>query len=179
MAQQFHAEGLGPPRHLEPYAAQAENAKLLAPQLGSLQRLLLPFAGMQQGVGSGQLAGQRKHQPDGQLGDGDGVGAGRIHHHDAPAGRRIGVDVVDSHAGASDHPQLGSRLQQCFIHLDGGTNHERIGVRQFRGQSVLYLIVGYDLPTGLACKHSQGGGRDFLCQYDLHRSPKDLCTARA
>jgi len=37
--------------------------------------------------------------------------------------------------------------------------------------------VGHDSPISLACQHSQGGGRDFLCQYDLHRSPKVFCTA--
>ena len=156
MAQQFHAEGLGPPRHFQPHAAQTEDAQLLAAQLGSLQRLLLPFAGVQQGIGPGQLPRQRQHQPDGQLGDRDGVGAGRVHHHDPSARRRIGVDVVHADAGASDHPQLGSRLQQCFIHLDGGTNHQRIGIGQFRGQPVLDLIVGHDLPTGLALQTQPG-----------------------
>ncbi len=127
----------------------------------------------------GSWRARREHEPDGQLGHRDRVGAGRIHHHNAPPRCRIGVDVVHAHAGASDHPQLRSRLQQCVIHLHRGTNHQRIRVGQFRGQPVLDLIVGHDLPTTLALQHSQGGGRDFLCQYDLHCSPKGFLAVRA
>ena len=174
MTEQFHAKGLGPARYLQAHAAQAEDAQLLAPQFGALQRLLFPLAGVQQSVGAGQLTAQRKHQPDSQLSHGNGVGARCVHHHDAAPRGGIGVDVVDPHPGASNHSQLRSRLQQGIIHLNRGTNYEPVRIRQFSGQPLLDLIVGHNLPTALALQYCQGGGRDLLCQYDLHRTPKDF-----
>ena len=49
------------------------------------------------------MAVRRQHQRDDFLGDGVGVGAGRVHHVDALAPRVLGVDVVVAGTGAHHH----------------------------------------------------------------------------
>ena len=88
----------------------------------------------------GIAAGQRDHQAEGQLGDGDGVGAGRVHHDDAAVRGGVGVDVVDADAGAADDAQLRRGLQQLGVDLHGGADDERVGVGELGGEAVLDLV---------------------------------------
>ncbi len=158
MAGKLHAEGLGSPGDLEADSSQSKDAQLLAPQLGALQRLLLPLAGVQRGIRLGELAGQGEHQANGQLGHGNRIRARGVHYHDAAVGGRVSVDIVHAHSGPADDAQLGSMLQQGAVHLDRGADHERVSIGQLSGQPVLDLIVGYDLPFGFAGKDGYGGG---------------------
>ena len=123
---------------------------------------------MHRGVGRRNFARQREHQADGQLRDGDSICAGGVHHHDAAAGGGLGVDVVDTHAGAADDPQLGRFFHKGVVHLHGRTHNQRIGIGQGRGQAVGELVVGEDFPPWLSRKHLHGGRRHFLRQNNLH-----------
>jgi hypothetical protein len=153
VAEEFHAEAARTARHFEADPPEAEDPELLAAQLAALQGLLLPLARVHGGIGAGNLACQRHHQAHGEFGHGDSVGAGRVHHHDAAAGRR-------------------------FLNLNSRTNHQSIGVFQRRGQ-ILHLIVREHVPPGLSLKNSQRGGRHFFCENDLHRFLSGGWTARA
>ncbi len=124
----LETKAAGALRHFHADAAEAENAQRFAAQLRALQVFLFPLAGVHGRVGRGQLARQREHQPDGELGDGNGIGAGRIHDHDAAARGGFGIDVVDANAGAADDAQLGRLLHQGVVHLHGGADDERVGI---------------------------------------------------
>ena len=167
-ADDLQAEAAGATGDFEADPAQAEDAERLAFQLRALQAFLFPLARMHGGVGGGHFARQGQHQADGQLGHGHGVGSGGVHHHDAAAGGGIGVDVVDAHAGAADHAQLGSLLHQRVVHLHGGADHQRVGIGQRRRQPVGELVVGQNFPSRLGRKHGQRRRRNLLRQNDLH-----------
>ena len=106
VAEQVHAEGLGAAGDLKADAAEADDAERFAAELGALQRLLVPLAGVHGGVGAGDGAGHGDHEAERELGDGDGVGAGGVHDDDAAARGFGGVDVVDADAGAADDAEL-------------------------------------------------------------------------
>ncbi len=117
-------------------------------------------------------------EAEGELGDGDGVGAGRVHHDDAAMGGGGGVDVVDAYAGAADEAQLGRGLEQLGVGLHGGADDERVGVGEFSfeaaGAALGDLVGGDDLPAGFLLQHRQGCGRYFFCKNDLHELPSWL-----
>ena len=123
---------------------------------------------MHGGIGGRHFSRQRDHQADGELGDGNGVCAGRVHHDDAAARGCLGVNVVHANAGAANHAKLGSVLKKCVVHLHRATDDERVGIGQRGRQSFRQLVVRFDFPTRLACKHGQSGWRNFFRQYDLH-----------
>jgi len=49
-------------------------------------------------IGVRDLARERKHQGDLHVRCGDGIAERRIHHDDAPCGRRRDIDIVDANA---------------------------------------------------------------------------------
>ena len=68
------------------------------------------------GRAPGNAPGQ--HQSEGVFGNGNGIAAGSIHHHDAALGGCIEVNVVDAYARAPDDAQLGGlvhhgRINKC------------------------------------------------------------------
>ena len=176
-ADNLHAESAGALGHFKTDAAQAENAERLAAQLRALQVFLLPLAGVHGGVGRGQFARQGDHQADGQFGDGDGIGAGRIHHHDAAARGGLGVDVVHAHAGAANDAQLGRVRHQRVVDLHGAAHHKRVGIGQRGGQAVGQLVVRQHFPSRLGRKHGQRCRRNFFRQNDLHGCSLVRCCA--
>ena len=167
-ADDFEAEAAGAAGDFKSDAAEAEDAESLAAQLRALQTLLFPLAGVHGGVGGGELAGQREHEADGELGDGDGVGAGRVHDDDAAARGGFGIDVVDAYAGAANDAQFGRVLHQRVVDLHGGADDESIGIGECGGQAVGELVVRENFPAGFGCKNGQGCGRNFFRQNDLH-----------
>ena len=177
-ADDLHAEAAGAPGDFEADAAQAEDAEGFAAELGALEELLFPAAGVHGGVGGGELAGQSEHEADGELGDGDGVGSGGVHDHDAAAGGGVGIDVVDAYAGAADDAELGRVLQEGVVGLDGGADDEGIGIGEGGGEAVGQLFVRDDVPTRLGRKHGQGCGGNLLCKNDLHFVSRILSGGR-
>ena len=133
-----------------------------------MQILLLPLACVHGGIGRRHFARQRDHQAQSQFGDGHGVGARRIHHHNAAARGGLGVNVVHADAGSANHAQFRRVLQQRIVHLNRAADHERIGIGQRCRQTVGQLIVRLHFPSRLARKYGQSGRRNFFRQYDLH-----------
>ncbi len=123
---------------------------------------------MHGGVGAGDCPAHGDHQPEGELGDGDGIGAGCVHDDDALAGSGIGVDVVDAHTGATDDAEFGGRLEQLGVSLHSGADDECVGVGELCGKAVLDLVGRDYVPAGLLLEDGEGGGRDFFSEDDLH-----------
>ncbi len=170
---QLHAEGGGAPGDFEADAAEADDAERLAAQLRALQGFLVPFAGVHGLVRARDAAAHGDHQAERQLGDGDGVGAGRVHHHDAVVGGGGGVDVVDAHAGAADDAELGRVLEQRGVGLDGGADDEGVGVGELGlqgfGASILSAVM--QVQPGSCCRRARVAGETFSARTIFMWSP--------
>ncbi len=99
----------------------------LVVEFHALKSFSVPLTGLHGGVGLGDFAGEGQEHREGQLGGGDGVPAGSVHHHDTPLGGGFDIDIVHAHSGAADHFQFG----RGFHHLAGdfglGTDHDGHG----------------------------------------------------
>ncbi len=102
------------------------------------------------------------------LGDADGISAGRIHDQHALAGGGVEVDVVDAHAGASDHYQALGVLQQLSRHLRRAAHQQSIGVAYFHGDLALGLREIHDLPRRVRLQNSDDVVGNAVCNEDFH-----------
>ena len=107
----------------ETHDAQSFLGKLYALKLRSV-----PAPANQVGMSLGNVAGLGENQTQSVLGCGNGVGSGRIHHHDASSRGSFGVHIVDSDAGPCDDLQLLGGCQHFFCDLRLRTHDERIAV---------------------------------------------------
>ena len=122
----LHPEGSRPPRDFHSDSPQTYNAQRLAPQFRSLQRFLLPLAGMHQLIRPAEMARQGQHHRQGMFRDCDRIRSGRVHDRDALPRRGFQIDVVDSHSRAPDHAQLSRLSQQLGIHLHRRADDQRV-----------------------------------------------------
>ena len=175
MSDHLHAETPRTPRDLKADAAQSQHPQFLAAQFHSLQGFLLPLARMHGGVRFGKLPRQGEHHAQRELGDGNGVGSRRIHHHDAAARGRIGIDVIHAHARAANHAQLWRGGQQCIVDLNRRSDDKSVGIGNLCGKAILDLVMANDLPAGLAFEHGKRSGRNLLRQNDLHSYSSLFC----
>ena len=120
-ADNVQTKSAGALRNFKPDPAQAENAQSFAAQFPALQTLLLPLSCMHRCVGSGQLARQRKHQAERELGDGNGVCTRRIHHDNAASRSCFGIDVVDTNPARPTTRSFGA----CSISASSTCTAER------------------------------------------------------
>ena len=88
-------------------------------------------------MGARNGARHRQHESEGVLGDGNRIAAGSIHDHDAALGGRIEIDVVDAHAGASDHAQFGRLVHHGRVDEGRRPHHDCIRIGQFFGERLL------------------------------------------
>jgi hypothetical protein len=92
-----------------PYVPESDHADLPAGDFDpGTGEFLAPPAGFYTGVGAGDVAGFREHEPDGELGDSAGVAAKCGHNADAAFGRFLQIDVFKAGAGNGDQFQIGS-----------------------------------------------------------------------
>ena len=84
--------------------------------------------GPHQGTRHGQ------HESEGVFGDGNRIAARSVHHHDAALGGGVEIDVVDAHAGASDHAQLGSLVHHGRIDKGRRAHNDGVSVGQLTGK---------------------------------------------
>jgi len=93
------------------YAAEADQAQRLAPQLAAQRRR--PLARVHRRVGAGDVPQHGQNQPDGQLGGSGGrAAAGGASHHDTALGRRLKVDVRRPAAGLNQQLRISQLAQQ-------------------------------------------------------------------
>src|SRR5207244_11827699 len=90
-AEHVHADAATESGHAAPDGAHAEHAEGLAEELG--EQLPRPVSLPHLGVEEDDLAGDREHQAQRVLGDGEGIDAGRIADGDAAHAGRVEVDV--------------------------------------------------------------------------------------
>ena len=106
----------------------ADEAEGLAAELGALQLLLEPLALLHGGVGLGDVVGHGDHQSEGQLGDREARGLGRIVDRDALGLRVVDVDRVDSDAAADHVLELGRRVDHRLVDLGLGADDDDLGL---------------------------------------------------
>jgi hypothetical protein len=100
-----HAEGVRPVRHLAADAPEPHDAERLPVQLAAHQRGAVPPPLAHALHGVRELPQQRQHDPEEQLGHGDGVARGRVDHRDAERRGDVHRHVVHAHAGPPDDAQ--------------------------------------------------------------------------
>ncbi len=122
---ELHAERVGPLRDEHTDATEADDAERLVVQLDALPPGAVPLAGPEVAVGLRHVAGLGEQQRDGVLRRRQHVGLRRVHDHDAAAGGRLDVDVVEADAGAPDDDELVGRLEDLGGDLRGAADHER------------------------------------------------------
>ncbi len=134
-------------------------------------------------VGAHQVTRQGQHESEGVLGDGNGIAARGVHHHDAALGGSVEIDVVDAYAGASDDAQLGSLVHHGGVDEHGRADQYGVGSGQFTGES--FFVGGYDCPVFVFAEDGGRGRRDFVSDNDFHTvaasancPARTSCTAR-
>ena len=130
----LHLQTAGPPSNLGAHLAQADDAQHLVAHLNSHERAPPPLAAAEGLVGLRNVAGQRHHQRNGMLCCGNGVARWSVDHRYALAGRRLKIDVVNAHSGASNHLEFLSGLNDLRSSLGLAPDHERFVVPDNREQ---------------------------------------------
>ena len=152
-------------------AARAENAERFAANFGALKKFAVPFAGGHRGVGGGDFAGQRAEHEEGQLGGGEGVAAGRVHHDDPALRGRLDIDVVHAHAGAADDFELTRGLEHLLGDLGFRAHHDGIDLGddgQQVGLGEAFFQHG-DLKFRALPEQFNAAGRDGIADQYLHK----------
>ena len=171
VSQSAHAEGDGAARHFAADAAQAEDAERFVVKFDALKFLAVPVAAFHRSVRLGDFARQRHQHGEGQLGGGDGVAAGCVHHDDAALGGRLDIDVIGPHAGAAHDAEFRRGLDEVFRHFGLRTHNHRRHVahqwQQFRFRQPLLEDRHFELGPLLEQGDSLRG--DGLADQHFHK----------
>ncbi len=108
--------------------AEADDADGFVAKLDADELIALPLAGFERRDGLGDMARQRHHQGNRMFSGSNVVAAGRVHDHDAPFGRRVGVDVLVADAGAADHLEILRRVDQLRSDPRAAADHPAVVV---------------------------------------------------
>src|SRR5262249_35111327 len=125
-ADDVHAQAHAARRRVAADVAEADDAQRLAGDLDAHELLLLPLTALHAGVGAWDLAGEREHEADGQLGRRGRVALRRVDDEDALRRGRLDVDVVDADAGAADDLQVARIGQGLGLDLRGRANAQAV-----------------------------------------------------
>ena len=140
--------------------AEPGEAERLVAQLFAEKLLLLPLALLHRRIGGGQVARERQHLAERELGDADAVRARRVHDDDAAGAGGGDVDVVDAGAGAGNHPQARRGGDDRRGDLGGAANDDRVGIGDVGGELVRRAArTGVDLPSFRAQQIERGSGK--------------------
>ena len=124
----------------------------------------------------GQMPGERKHEPHGQLRDADAVRAGGIHDHDASRACRGDVHIVHAGSGAGDGAQTRRCIDQSGRDFRGAADHERIGVAEIGGEDVWRAAgLRVNLPP-VGTQELEGGRREIVGDNYLHGRRDYTCA---
>src|SRR5436309_3533963 len=140
-----HSEAAGAPRDLLSDPAEAEHAERLAGELDAAVRLALPATLLQGGVRLRDVARKRDEEPDRVLRRRDDGRLRCIRNHDPPPRRGLDVDVVDTDAGAPDHLQTRSAVDELRRQLGRRTDHDRVVAVDDRREVALRVDVDLEM----------------------------------
>ena len=135
---QTHAEGQGPLRDQLADAPEPDDAEGLVGQLDAGPLAALPATRGERGVCLGHVAGLGQQQRHRVLGGRQRVGLGCVDDHDAVAGGRVDVDVVEADARPTDDHQAHPGGQDVGGDRRGRSDDERVrtahGLEQLVGR---------------------------------------------
>ena len=121
----------GLPDLAETHDAQGSSAQLQARELRAF-----PLAAPDGRISRGDPPGQAEQQTECVLRGGDGVPGWCVDDGDPGPGRRLEIDVVDTHARAPDDDQSSPRFDEARIDLHLAPNDERLVLRYRAAQLV-------------------------------------------
>jgi hypothetical protein len=155
-----HAERAGAAHYFAADTAESDDPESLSAQLAAQEFLLLPLPGTRGGGRLGDVPRHRQHQGQRVFRHRDGVAAGGVHHQHACVGGGFEIDVIDADAGAANHSQLGSALEDGSIDLHRAADDEGIGAGKMRCK--FFGAGDDDAPVGLRLEQlDAGGGKGF------------------
>ena len=126
------------------------------------------LAGLQRGVGLGDVAADGQHEGQRLFGRGHAVGPGRVHDDHAAHGGRFDVNVVDTHAGAADDAQLLARGQHVGRDLRAAADDQRVILRDDFEQLLLaHTGLHVDVHVVMLFQALQGGRAEFVGDEDF------------
>ena len=117
VANQPHAEALGPSGDFGTYPPQSGDTQCLVANLDAHESATPPLAALDGAMGLGDVPGKSQHQGDGVLGGGDRVARRGVDDGDTGAGGRLKVDVVHADPGPGDDLQLLARADDLRRNL--------------------------------------------------------------
>ena len=165
VSDQPHAERAQPLGHEQADAAQAHDTHGLVREFHTGVLAAFPLSVYQRLVRRGNVARAGQQQRNCEFRGRHDVRGGRVDHHDPGLGSGIDVDVVQAHAGASDHLEPASSSQRLGIDLRGRTHKDRVHVRDGGQQLRAVGAVGLaDLEV--RAQRFKGGWRQFLGDQD-------------
>ena len=126
----MHPERQRPLRDERTDTPEADDPQGLSMQLDSLIHLSIPSAGPHAGIGWCDVASLGEEKRHGVFGCTDDVRLGRVDHQDTGRGCGPKVDVVDSHAGATDNLEVRRSGQQFCIDLGGRSDNQPLCIMQ-------------------------------------------------
>ena len=182
VSQHVHAEGARPPRHFRSDAPHAENAQRLSIKFRAFEFLLEPLSLLHRRVGAGNLARQSQEQAEGQLGDRQRGGHGRVDDGHAAGFGRGQVNVVHAHAGASHDLEAGRGFEERRGHFGAPAHDERVVVRDdlgkvFRGDTRA-VVHGAGTQNGLRARIQAVGDEEVVFGHgDIIREEGKCCLA--
>ena len=99
----------------------------------------------------------------------------RVDDEDSQPRRCVDVDVVDSHAGAADHPEARGPLEQGCVELRSRADHDRVVV----ADDVLQRRLEVDIDVEARPQELDAGLRDRLSDEDPRHTGAPWNAARA
>ena len=127
-----HLEAGRPARDLRANTTDADEAQRLAAQLAADELRARPLAGADAAVRVGDAPQQRQCERDRVFGRGHDVAERCVHDVHAVGGRRGDVDVVHANAGAADHRETRSGIEDLRRHFRLAAHDERVDIREAR-----------------------------------------------
>src|SRR5690606_11798106 len=137
----LHAEGDGALGDFAADATHADDAEGFAVDFVTAEGLAIPTSGLHGGGGLGDRTGAAKDVRKGELGGGDGVARGGVHHDDTALGGGLDIDIVHADAGAANDLEQRRGGQHLLGDLGLGTHGDGVHVfdqlqNLFRGRAV-------------------------------------------
>ena len=132
----LHAERARPRRDGSPDSTQPDDPQSLSLELDANELFTFPVPFFQALIRLRHAARQCHQQSNRVLGRRNRVAVGRIHHHDAARCCRRDIDVIHTHAGATDDAKLLRRIHQLSRDFGFAAHDQGVAIAHRPTQSI-------------------------------------------